>query len=438
MERQRQNSRTSGMAVYERLLMIEVDLETIARLPDLNQDVFPETEGGTGSWLKRRFNAVASIEGKTIRRLLLGEMETLPPLMSHQIDHLESGTSLVAVGLGQENPRIYMAHTLGAKSMKRAVVGEVKGDYLWGLPYENNLGPGTDYCVLDDFDRVLHCSFPPLADLWDDVSSRMSDDKAGAFQFDVQGGSFLASYRPIFLKSKFQVPMWTVVVTKQKANVLQPIADFQRTIPLIILGCLCLVAFLGMKRVCRSLLPLKELEKGAQQIAVSNFDTRLQVTSGDEFESLARSFNDMAEQLSVREQAEATARARLEFLVNVSHEIRTPMTAIVGFADLLRDPDLSERERGSFIRTIRRSGNHLLRIVNDILDLARVESGKMRIERIATGHRAQAFQGAGWNHNGEEHPWRGEHLRADGRDGSARRRRVGPSSARRADEHGPS
>ncbi|MEK7357624.1 MAG: ATP-binding protein, partial [Bdellovibrionota bacterium] len=84
---------------------------------------------------------------------------------------------------------------------------------------------------------------------------------------------------------------------------------------------------------------------------------------------------------AAKEAAERASRMKGNFLANMSHEIRTPLGAILGFTDLLADPDIKDGERAEFLRIITRNGETLSRIVDDILDLSKVEAGMLALEK---------------------------------------------------------
>jgi PAS domain S-box-containing protein len=85
------------------------------------------------------------------------------------------------------------------------------------------------------------------------------------------------------------------------------------------------------------------------------------------------------ELLDAKNKAEESDNLKSAFLANLSHEIRTPLNAIIGFTDLLNDNDLDERKKKEFLSTIRKSGNKLLSIINDILDVSFIESDQVQI-----------------------------------------------------------
>ncbi len=132
---------------------------------------------------------------------------------------------------------------------------------------------------------------------------------------------------------------------------------------------------------------LRRHDQREQEYALELHETRAQL----EQQNITLAFQkDELEQREAalqeaKEAAEAAAKAKSEFLANMSHEIRAPMTAVLGYADLLlHDPDTaaSPRERSTALKAIHRNGQHLLTIINDILDLSKIEAGKMTVELI--------------------------------------------------------
>ena len=85
------------------------------------------------------------------------------------------------------------------------------------------------------------------------------------------------------------------------------------------------------------------------------------------------------ELIDAKEQAEESDRLKSAFLANMSHEIRTPMNGIIGFADLLKEPKLSAEEQKEYISLIEFSGKRMLGIINDIVDISKIESGHMKV-----------------------------------------------------------
>lgn len=114
-------------------------------------------------------------------------------------------------------------------------------------------------------------------------------------------------------------------------------------------------------------------------------DQRVPVLGNDEIGELAEDFNAMVDSIdhaqnqlaSARRQAEAASKTKSQFLANMSHEIRTPMTAILGYAELLREGRGSDADRQHYLNIIQHNGDALLALINNVLDLSRIEAGQL-------------------------------------------------------------
>lgn len=153
--------------------------------------------------------------------------------------------------------------------------------------------------------------------------------------------------------------------------------------------------------------PLEELSKGAGEFSMGNLSYKIRLKTNDELELLAERLNGMAEKLlKVREGQDERIRSstrdlsnayreiavknerlaeadkfKSQFLANMSHELRTPMNAIIGFTDLLKDGVygiLTEKQK-EILSKVQRNSNHLLDLINDILDLEKINAGKIEL-----------------------------------------------------------
>jgi len=117
------------------------------------------------------------------------------------------------------------------------------------------------------------------------------------------------------------------------------------------------------------------------------------VRVGGTFQDITPQRNAAAQLRIAKEEAEAAARAKGEFLANMSHEIRTPLNGVIGFADLLLQQSLGSTER-DYAQTIRSSAHSLLTIINDILDLSKIEAGKLTLDSVDFDPADVAFETA--------------------------------------------
>ena len=129
--------------------------------------------------------------------------------------------------------------------------------------------------------------------------------------------------------------------------------------------------------------PIQSIDSRLAAIASGDFSGHVDVTNRDELGALAANVNRMNDELRrLYRELETTSQHKSDFLANMSHELRTPLNAIIGFSQVLREGmvgDVNEKQ-AEYLNDILSSGNHLLSLINDVLDLSKVEAGQVELQ----------------------------------------------------------
>jgi signal transduction histidine kinase len=166
-----------------------------------------------------------------------------------------------------------------------------------------------------------------------------------------------------------------VLVSASLSDTLETVTLVKRRLlyaGLIALGVALAVGFVAARMFARR---IRRLERAADRIAAGHFDEPVLDTGQDELGELAIAFDRMRQRLAHLE------HARREFIANASHELRTPLFALAGLLELLDDEELDDETRREFLTTAREQSDRLTRLATDLLDLNRLDAGRLHIER---------------------------------------------------------
>jgi signal transduction histidine kinase len=296
--------------------------------------------------------------------------------------------------------RIAVPIEVFAQEVIGVLIAEVNLKYIWDVILSIQAGQtGYAYVVSPEGDLIAHSNISLALQKQNlkhlsQVQAALSGMPNHVVQQNLQGEEVFATSTAIADLG------WVVFVERLTEEAYAPLYASLRRMALLLLlglGMAGLVSVLIGRRVVR---PVEELQQGAEMLGAGVLHHRINIQTGDELQLLANAFNRMAEQLQAsyadlehkveaRTQELARSVADLEiasqhksrFLAHMSHELRTPLNAIVGYTELILDNiygNIPEKVRENLER-VQHSSNHLLKLINAVLDISRIEAGRFTL-----------------------------------------------------------
>jgi predicted signal transduction protein with EAL and GGDEF domain/HAMP domain-containing protein len=321
-------SGAASKTLFGRLQFLEADLRKAApRLPGCAE---------CADGLLYAADEVSLLSAKGTLRLLAGEPDQVALPAPQDLTPLEAGASAVlARRIGADTVRLYLVHRREGGSADGHLIARINPGYLWSSADEEALPASVALSLWDPVAGILIA--PPsgsAAQVGPAAEQALRRDAEGSFEWRGDRGEVLASWKSPPAKSALALPPWRVILSQPRADVLAPMASFQRNVPLLLAVSLLVVVVLGVTQIRRSLLPLAELQRGTRRIADRDFAHRVQVNSGDELEELAGSFNLMSTRLA-RQFSALKASAEIDRAVLSSVDAGTIAQAVVDRVPLI-------------------------------------------------------------------------------------------------------
>jgi signal transduction histidine kinase len=297
------------------------------------------------------------------------------------------------------------------------LVGQLDMDRIWNITNSASVGKGGSVLLVDE-NGILVSS--PLEDqILEPMSDNINIDTVMLKEMDFinymeDDIKMLAISVPICIACETKILDWSVIITVPQKVAYAPAYRARLGLLMALLSCLIIVSILSFLLSNRVTKRINKLVHATSHFAKGDFALQLEDLGTDEIGTLGRSFTWMgklmelsqkkdreakvlriahseleervkertAELAKAKVEAESANKAKSEFLANMSHELRTPLNHIIGFTELTMDEKIGKLKevQKEYLNDVLQSSKHLLSLINDILDLSKIEAGKLELE----------------------------------------------------------
>lgn len=349
-QRLRQICKNKGFEVLEHLLFLETEMNMIVSgLREGIRDEITLVPYASDKGADSRFLTLSRVEHDGSVTEILGDLMSVPPIVQPERAHLEEGNTLVMTRPGTPHHTVYMARLIDSEDdASSMLLAEVNPVYLWGVGSEGSLPPEVEMVVSDHENQVLISSLPAFKPEEQRPDRLIHSSSSGHFEFELEGERYIAASWELFIKPRFFAPSWNIVVCEARSTILAPTSKFKAYFLLTVLLTFWIVALLSVVLIRKSLVPIETLRAATDSIGRGELETRVEIKSGDEFETLGNSFNEMSMKLEQGQKLlvqSAKMSAFGQMSAGIVHEIGQPMTSLLGMVELILDEPMDEVNR---------------------------------------------------------------------------------------------
>jgi len=392
-----QASKNVNTGILQGLHSLKGELEVLSLSPE---GLLKQSSGAPGettlSTLNQHFLGLTLFREGGMAETLFGTPCSFPPPTEGRDKHLADGNAYLFVQeLPGAPPNVYMAVSSDQlRAGERILVGQIHPMYLEEI-IESVMPAETDLAILDSTGAVLYGQKPLSADVTRRVVDELRRTYSGQFEWTGGGDTVLVNYRSVFMQGPYLSGNWTVVVSQSKKDAFAAVTTFTRTFVLIVVLTFLVVSLLSIGQIRKNLSPLERLREGTRKISQGEFDSRVDIRSGDEFEELALSFNTMSGHLGNQFRALSEANRRMEQEIaerkkaeeqllqaqkmeavgqltgGIAHDFNNLLTVINGYSRIVLDRLGADDPIRREMEGISSAGERAASVINQLLTFSR-------------------------------------------------------------------
>ena len=293
-----QNAKSISLDIIEKLTDLNRELEQLGNLIAASPTLTTQQLSNIAAVKYQGFfTSLGLTSPNDPYTVIYGTQLEVPQLSDDQLDRIESGTAvLISLPTQNRKPRFVMIKPQPSNNGRKIwLVSEINPDNLWNI--QHTMPVNGEFCVFGSMHNPIYCSGPKANAQSLRNKLVIINPSIPQFFWENNGVEYTAFTWPVFLENAFGTGDWTVIFSFPSKIISQPLFEFRNILISIVALSFLFVAYLGSRLAHKNIGALKKIKAGTERLSEGDFQTKVIISSGDEYEELAASFNDMANRL---------------------------------------------------------------------------------------------------------------------------------------------